>query len=324
MGRRGPKTWPGLALLALALAAPAAAAPTHRVASPTGPAALPTHREVIRSSQRFLDQRTRRDRVLPRAGSTAAALPLPASRVIAFYGAPQMGATVLGRTSPRNAAAKLARQAEPYTALGERPVIGGFDLVSVFATAGGGPDGLYRSRQADEIISIYLEQARAVGARLVLDIQPGRSSFRTELRELHEWVLQPDVDVALDPEWNVGRHGVPGRTEGSVSAPNVNRVARRLDRVAAAHGLPPKLLVVHQFRRASVTGRRRIVELEHVQTVLNFDGIGSPGAKQSGYAALGAPGLFNGFSLFYRRDAPLMSPASVLALEPQPDFLLYQ
>ena len=58
--------------------------------------------------------------------------------------------------------------------------------------------------------------------------------------------------------------------------------------------------------------------------MLNFDGIGSPRAKASGYEALASGTLFNGFSLFYRRDTPVMDPGAVLALAPEPDFLLYQ
>ena len=58
--------------------------------------------------------------------------------------------------------------------------------------------------------------------------------------------------------------------------------------------------------------------------ILNFDGIGSPAAKAAGYGSLASPTLFNGFSLFYQRDAPLMTPGAVLALEPEPDFALYQ
>jgi len=202
--------------------------------------------------------------------------------------------------------------------------VGALDLVAVFATAGGGPDGLYRTRQDDEVIRIYLDQARAVGARLILDIQPGRARLRDELRELREWVVQPDVDIAIDPEWNVGQRGVPGRTAGKVSARKVNRLAQRIARTVRANDLPPKLLVVHQFRKGSVRGRTRIKQRPQVQTLLNFDGIGSPAAKRAGYAALSVPRLFDGFSLFYRRDAPLMKASSVLALVPEPDFLLYQ
>jgi hypothetical protein len=300
------------------LATPAAAAGA-------GPAELPTAAELERSTERFLD----------RHGATPAPPPgrvargpgtalLPTNRVVALYGAPQMGRTILGLRSPEGAARKLAAQSAPYAELGLRPVAGAFDLVSVFATAGGGPDGLYRSRQDDQIIQIYLDQARAVGARLILDIQPGRAKVLDELRELREWVVQPDVDIALDPEWNVGRRGVPGRTPGKISAQKINRVAQVLARKVRANALPPKLLLVHQFREGSIRGRTRIRQRAEVQTLLNFDGIGSPAAKQRGYAALSVPTLFDGFSLFYLRDRPLMDAASVLALFPEPDFLLYQ
>ena len=294
------------------------------VIAPATANALPTHGQVVHGAKRFLDRQEHGtgDRRPARIPATTA--PLPTSRIVSFYGAPQMGSTVLGLNTPEQAAAKLAKQSAPYGTAGDRQVVGAFDLVSVFATAGGGPDGLYRTRQNPDVISIYLDQARAVGARLMLDIQPGRSSFLAELRELRAWVVQPDVDIALDPEWNVGRHGVPGQTPGSVSGRKVNRVARKLEAIAKAHDLPPKLLVVHQFRRGSIRGKRRIARLDRVQTVLNYDGIGSPGAKQAGYAALASPKLFNGFSLFYRRDKPLMSPPTVLALYPAPDFLLYQ
>ena len=82
-----------------------------------------------------------------RAGRSAGAA-LPGSRVVAFYGAPQMGPDDPRHCArPAGAARALATQATPYETLGERPVVGEFDLVSVFATAGGGPDGLYRTRQ---------------------------------------------------------------------------------------------------------------------------------------------------------------------------------
>jgi hypothetical protein len=294
------------------------------VASPS----LPTANQLDRATDRFLGAQPRPSPA-PRAGSGGigvggAGAPLPGNRVVAFYGAPQMGQTILGTLTPAAAARRLAAQSTPYASLGDRPVVGEFDLVSVFATAGGGPDGLYRSRQADDVIGIYLDQARAVDARLMLDIQPGRSSFAAELDQLAEWVAEPDVDLALDPEWNVGRRGVPGRTPGKVTAKEINRVTRGLAATVRANDLPPKLLVVHQFRRGMVRGRARIKPRPGVQVVLNFDGIGSPDPKAAGYAALSRPQLFNGFSLFYQRDTPLMRPGAVLALEPAPDLLLYQ
>lgn len=66
---------------------------------------------------------------------------------------------------------------------------------------------------------------------------------------------------------------------------------------------------------------------EHSETGRSRDGggrRGSPAAKATDYAALTTPGLFNGFSLFYRADHPLMTPPAVLGLNPAPNFLLYQ
>lgn len=286
-----------------------------------------TRGEIRRATERFLAaQPAGPERPGGDGGAVVGggAAPLPDSRVVAFYGAPQMGRTILGLRSPAGAAAALAKQSAPYARLGDRPVVGEFDLVSVFATAGGGPDGLYRSRQSDDVIEIYLERARAVGARLMLDIEPGRSTFGAELRRLREWVAEPDVDVSLDPEWNVGPRGVPGRGTGRVRHAEINGVTRSLAKTVKKDGLPPKLLVVHQFSHAMIRGRSKIKSRVGVQTILNFDGIGSPRPKRSGYAALSSASLFNGFSLFYLRDTPVMTPGAVLGLDPEPDFLLYQ
>ena len=286
---------------------------------------LPTHAKLRAATERFLASQPASSRPPANpSGAGAGEAVLPEGRVVAFYGAPQMGQTVLGMHSPPGSARGLALQAAPYGRLGDRPVTGAFDLVSVFATAGGGSDRLYRSRQSPDVIEIYLEQARAADARLILDIQPGRSSFSAELEPLRDWISEPDVDLALDPEWNVGRRGIPGQTLGGVTAKEVNAVSRSLATIVRANDLPPKLLVVHQFRRGSVRGRRKIRPRPGVQVVLNFDGLGTPEPKAAGYAALAAPRLFNGFSLFYQRDTPLMQPSAVLALDPVPDFLLYQ
>jgi hypothetical protein len=306
----------------VALALPATAAAGGRQA---GPATPPTAAAIERSTESFLQRFGDRVAPSPRPGPAPAAAPLlPANRVVSLYGAPQMGQTILGMRSPPAAARKLGKQSLAYAGMDRRPVVGAFDLVAAFATAGGGPDNLYRTRQDDRVIQIYLDQARAVGARLILDIQPGRASIIGELEKLGEWVAQPDVDVAIDPEWNVGRRGIPGQTAGMVSAREVNAVARSMAATVEQLGLPPKLLIVHQFRKGSVRGRGRIVELPGVQPVLNFDGIGSPAAKVAGYGPLATPSLFSGFSVFYRLDDPLMRPPTILGLEPQPDFLLYQ
>ena len=290
----------------------------------------PTAGEIQRKTERFLAPSAAP--VTPPAprggtggiGGTFGGALFPDSRVVSLYGAPQMGQTVLGMNTVTEAGRRLAAQAEPYAELGTRPVVGEFDLVSVFATAGGGPDGRYRTRQSDEIIALYLATARKIGARLMLDIQPGRATLGNELRALADWAAEPDIDIAIDPEWAVGRRGVPGRTPGKVTSAQVNSFSRRLSAIVRENDLPPKVLVIHQFRRGSIRGRTKIKQRRGVQVLLNFDGIGGPAPKETGYASLAAPKLFDGFSLFYQRDRPLMKPSAVLGLDPEPDFLLYQ
>ncbi|MGH2954451.1 MAG: hypothetical protein ACRDK9_10635 [Solirubrobacterales bacterium] len=315
-----------VAAVALAIALSGALAVTAGASPPRG--APPTVAEVEAATERFLERQ--RGPAAARRGENGGLTPapggaiLPANRVVSLYGAPQLPRTIVGMKSPKGAAAKLLKQSDPYASKGTRPVVGAIDLIATIATAGPGTDRKYRTRQPDEVIGTYLKAARSVGARLMLDVQPGRSSLLAEVRALREWLVLPDVDLAIDPEWAVGRRGVPGRTPGKVSARKLNKVSLRLAQTVEAAALPPKLLIVHQFRAGSVRGRSRVVQRPGVEVVLNFDGIGSPRAKASGYAELAARQLFDGFSLFYRRDRPLMQPASVLRLLPEPDFLLYQ
>jgi hypothetical protein len=300
------------------------------VAAPATSAA-PSHPDPPRTSE--LHERT------PRSGGPVAAtthlgtptrLPggatevFPKHRVVALYGAPQMSATVLGRLSPSEAGRRVRSEARRYDWPGAKLRVRAFELVASIATADRGTDGLYRFRQSDATIARYLRAARAAGARLVLDIQPGRSPFTTEVRALERWLREPDVDVALDPEWNVGRHGVPGRTEGSVDAATINAVSRQLAAIGAERRLPQKVLVIHQFREGSVVGRSDVKQRRRTAVTLSFDGIGSPGAKSAGYRELSAPQLFDGFTLFYRLDSPLTSAKQVVNLRPRPDYVLYQ
>ena len=241
-----------------------------------------------------------------------------------LYGAPQLSATAVGKRSPRGAARKVKQQAKAYRKIDDRRVISGFDLIGTVATASAGSDRKYRTRQSDQVIAKYLSQARKLGGRLVLDIQPGRSTVAKEINALRPWISQPDVDVAIDPEWNVGPKGVPGRTEGSIAAKEINGASRKLAGIVERKGLPPKLMLVHQFRQGSVRKRRQVRQRGDISVALNFDGIGGARAKKAGYKNLATPQLFNGFSVFYDLDERVMKPREILRLNPAVDFLLYQ
>jgi hypothetical protein len=245
--------------------------------------------------------------------------------MVALYGAPQLSATILGRRGTAKGAVKqLRKQIRPYKRASSLPVTPSINLIGTIATADAGRDGKYRTRQSEAIIADYLERVRAVGGRLTLDIQPGRSPIMHELRALRKWIAQPDVDVGIDPEWNVGKRGVPGRTEGKITNRQINKASAWIQGLVEAEGLPPKAMIVHQFRADTIKRPAKITQQPSVDVALNFDGIGSPRAKRAGYANLAEPKLFDGFSLFYSRDTRLLKPRKVLRLEPSVEYAMYQ
>ena len=108
------------------------------------------------------------------------------------------------------------------------------ELIAVIANADAGQDGMYRARQPDAVIRRYLRAARRAKALLLLDIQPGRSDFFTEATRLEKWLSEPDVGLALDPEWRVGPGEVPGQVIGSVDSREVNATTAWLDELTRA------------------------------------------------------------------------------------------
>jgi hypothetical protein len=258
---------------------------------------------------------------LPRGGRTV----LPDRRVIAFYGAPQsrqLGA--LGIGTPAQAARKLERQARPFDRK-RRPVLPALELITVIANADAGGDGMYRSRQSNAVIRRYLRAARKHDMLLVLDIQPGRSDFFTETTRLERWLREPDVGLALDPEWRVREGEVPGQVIGQVAAREVNATSAWLAELVARRNLPQKLFIVHQFTDDMVDDTQ-LKRRDGLAMVLNTDGFGTKPVKVSKYHAFtrAAKSFDQGLKLFYEEDVGLMGPREVLGLRPAPDVVVYE
>jgi len=257
---------------------------------------------------------------LPRGGLQI----FPRYRVVAFAGAPQhdnLGALGVGRLD--RAVGRLRRQARPY-GRGRRRVLPALDLIATIALSHPGRGGKYRSRQRPAVIRRHLRAARRAKALLVLDIQPGRSTFPREVRALRRWLREPDVGIALDPEWNMGPRGVPGQRIGYVRGRTVDAVSAYLARIVRRHKLPEKLLIVHRFTPDMIRGRlkpRRSVAIS-----VNIDGFGSADQKRGVYQRLARRRgrVRNGFKLFYEEDTGLMSPRQVLRLRPRPDVVIYE
>lgn len=248
----------------------------------------------------------------------------PDRRVVAFYGAPQdeeLG--TLGIGTPAAAAKRLARQARPY-ATRDRPVLPTFELLAVVAAASPGDDGLYRTRQGDDVIRRYLRTARRTNSMLLLDIQPGRADFLTEAKALERWLREPDVGLALDPEWRMDAGEVPGQTIGEVDATEVNAVSSWLSDIVRDHDLPEKLLLVHRFTEGMIERPEILEHPANLAVTLNVDGFGTKAEKLAKYRSLVPRRYHAGFKLFYREDTDLMSPGEVDALRPQPDVVVYE
>ncbi len=250
----------------------------------------------------------------------------PAYRVVAFYGAPQSERLgILGIGSPDRAAARLKRMARRY-ATKERPVLPAFELIATIAAQGPGEDGLHRIYQEPATIERYLKAARRAKALLLLDIQPGRGDFLSEVKRLEPWLRQPDVGLALDPEWQVGANDIPGQTIGSVSADDINEVTEHLARYVVERQLPQKLVVIHQFTSGMIEDKERVLERPGLAITMNVDGFGNRANKRMKYVEFTAdvPRFHDGFKLFYEEDTNLMRPEDVLRLTPPPDLVVYE
>src|SRR4051812_22097688 len=260
---------------------------------------------------------------LPRGGRRI----FPDFRVVAFYGAPQdrqLG--VLGIGTPAQAGRKLVRQAAPYGRR-TRPVLPAMELIASVAANAPGQDGLYRTQQAPKVIDRYLRAARRLKALLVLDIQPGHADFLSEARRLAPWLGQPDVGIALDPEWHTPG-AVPGSQIGSVTAEEVNQVSAFVSGIVRARRLPEKLFLIHQFTDGMIQGKEGVLARPGLAMTFNVDGFGDRPNKLSKYAAFtaqtrGKP-FDDGYKLFYHEDTDLMAPADVMRMQPRPDLVVYE
>ncbi len=216
---------------------------------------------------------------LPRGGRSL----FPESRVVAFYGAPQneeLGA--LGIGTPAQAGRRLERQARPYNRPG-RPALPAFELISTIVHKTAGEDGNFSTRQKPQVIDRYLREARKRRALLILDIQPGRASFLEETRALRPWLEQPDVSLALDPEWSMKEGEIPGQSIGSTDARIVNEVSAYLSRLVRDRNLPEKLLLVHRFTADMIENERSLRTYPGVELVMNVDGFGTQAQKKAKY-----------------------------------------
>lgn len=247
--------------------------------------------------------------------------------LVTWYGNPHsamMG--VLGRLSGEQRAAGLRRQAAAYEPLTTKRVIAAYHLVAVVAQPAAGGDRKWRRRESFGVIRSLLDEARTNGFHLVVDVQPGRASVEEELEHLRPFLAEPDVHLALDPEFDMSEGQVPGRELGHMHAADVNAAIDFLSQLITAGRLPPKVLIVHQFTLGMLPDKDKVRSLAGIDVVLDMDGFGSQSLKRSSYRAVMRQRQldFAGIKLFYAIDTGLLSPAQVMALQPVPSVVVYQ
>ncbi|MCA9858287.1 MAG: twin-arginine translocation signal domain-containing protein [Thermomicrobiales bacterium] len=253
---------------------------------------------------------------------------LPNNRILSYYGFPTnelMG--ILGEYAKEDLLPILQEQAAAYEAVDpSRPVKLAYEVIASVAQRDAGADGNYLEYTSPDWIQEYVDFTAANDLLLILDMQYGYNTTEQELNAVREYLMYPHVHLALDPEFSVNEGEVPGEVLGQIDAADVNWALQELATLSAENGLPPKILVVHQFNLYSITNKEQIAAPEGVQFVLEVDGWGDPEAKRETYSVVAGevPFDFYGFKLWYQQDVPLMTPEEVLALVPSPDIVIYQ
>jgi hypothetical protein len=259
---------------------------------------------------------------LPRGGRRL----FPHHRIVAYYGAPQnveLGA--LGIGTPDEAGKKLLAQMRQYRR-GGRTLLPAMELIAVVAAGSAQQDGSYSYKQSYAVVKKYLAAARKIKAVLILDIQPGHADFLPLVKHFGRFLREPDVMVALDPEWHTPG-AVPGTVIGSTDAKTVNAVSRYLRKVVRKYRLPDKMLLIHQFTDSMIRNKQQLKPAHGVPLVLNVDGFGGQEVKIAKYHDFTNPRVRHvhaGFKLFYKEDTNTMAPSQVLQLRPRPDVVIYE
>lgn len=252
---------------------------------------------------------------------------LATHQVVSYYGYPEVGVMgELGLHDPVTAAERVRQLAAEYDALnGSRDTVGALHLIVDVAQAGPTDDGLYLDKMPKQQIAEYVEVARDFGILLFLDLQIGWSDPLEDTKRLEWFLREPFVHLALDPEFATQRFGyAPGQVIGALDADEVNGVQAYLADLVAGAGIPPKLLVLHQFKPRMLIEPERFDDVPEVEITIDMDGFGGAGAKISGFERYARADYAerSAFKLFYHWDLPVLSIQQIVDLDV--DYVIYQ
>jgi len=262
---------------------------------------------------------------LPGGGQTL----FPGRRLVALYGTPGTpGLGVLGEQDLEATIERARDLAAEYEPLTQVPVVPTLEIIATVAQGAPGADGDYSGEVSVDTLRPWVERAGEEGVYVVLDLQPGRSSFLDQARRYEELLRMPHVGLALDPEWRLAPDEVPLGQIGRVQADEVNSVITWLADLTEQESLPQKLLVLHQFRISMLPDSQDYdLSRDEVRVLVHMDGQGPTGDKEKTWAAVteAAPDRVPfGWKNFYDEDIPMLSPAETMDREPVPFMVSYQ
>ena len=268
----------------------------------------------------------------------------PQNRIVAYYGHPDndpannlMG--VLGMDTIDNTYAKLMdqvaawQQADPNT-----NVIPAFEFIATVAQQNPQPDGSYLTDTDPDFIQTYIDFAAKHDMLVFIDVQVGMRGVHDEVTKLLPLLAEPNVMLAIDPEFAIHGDEKPGEDFGHISADDVNWTMHTLADLSAEKGIPNKVLMVHQFRYDMISDKETIENVPGIELVLHADGHGPPSLKKETYGVVVTQWkdrihFWAGFKVFYNRDdpdlnkytdIPNMTPDEILQLDPIPYYISYQ
>ena len=264
----------------------------------------------------------------------------PNNRIVAYYGTSLsnlMG--ILGEDTIDNTYAVLMDQvAEWQAADPDTNVIPAFEFIATVAQPTPQSDGTFLYDISFDDIQEYIDFAADHDMLVFIDVQVGARGVQAEVERLEPLLKQPNVMLAVDPEFAVHGDEIPGEDYGHIDADDVNWTMQYLADLSQTEGIPQKVLMVHQFRYDMIENKENIQDTPGVELVLHADGHGSPDLKRETYGVVVSQwadqiAFWAGFKVFYNKpepernqytDIPNMTPEEILQLDPVPYYISYQ
>ena len=135
------------------------------------------------------------------------------------------------------------------------------------------------------------------------------------MKRFERYLHEPDVGVALDPEWAMMPKQTPGKFYGQTTGATINEVAAYLSGIVAKNDLPEKALVFHQVNSYVVKDEDGDRDRARRRGHQERRRLRPSGSKAKTYAFLMKPmpaGVHPGFKLFFDEDTQngreLMTP----------------